>query len=161
MISLKPLIAHITNKPAGFEGLWFRKVDGAAEYARLRVEALPLPAAWVVRASDQSQSAGEHVDNLTPEFSVVIAIENVRTHAPGDTDDLLIKYRKAVYDLLRDWEIRPDVRPIKYHGGRVIEYTDGDLYWEDRYSFDELINNYLPDPAVNVGGLTQTGGALL
>lgn len=146
MISLKPLIEHLTAKPAGFDGLWFRQVAGAAEYARLRPEALPLPAAWIVRAADRVQHAGERAENVTLAFDVVIAIENVRTHAQGETDDELLKYRKAVKALLLGWEIEPHIKPIKFGGGQVLEYTDGDLYWRDRYDFEALITNYLPDP---------------
>lgn len=157
MISLKPLIQHLTNKPTGFVSQWFRQVSGASEYASIRPDALPLPAAWVVRNADKARSLGEREDNVTPEFDVVIAIENKRSHEPGDTDDLLLTYRKAVYALLRGWEISADVRPIKYLGGRVIEYTDGDLYWADRYSFDAVITNYLPDPG-QFDSLNNTGG---
>jgi len=146
VISLKPLIEHLTAKPAGFDGLWFRQVAGAAEYARLRPEALPLPACWIVRAADKVQHAGERAENVTLAFDVVIAIENVRTHAQGETDDVLLKYRQAVKTLLLGWEIEPDIKPLKFGGGQVLEYTDGDLYWRDRYDFDALITNYLPDP---------------
>lgn len=146
MISLKPLIEHLTPKPAGFDGLWFRQVAGAAEYARLRPEALPLPACWIVRAADKVQHAGERAENVTLAFDVVIAIENARTHVQGDTDDELLKYRKAVKALLLGWEIEPDIKPIQFGGGQVLEYTDGDLYWRDRYEFEALITNYLPDP---------------
>lgn len=160
MISLKPLIQHLTPKPAGFDGQWFRQVAGAAEYARIRPESLPLPAAWVVRSADKSRHAGERAENVTLSFDVVIAIENARTHEHGDTDDLLLKYRLDVKKLLLGWEIQPDVRPINFEGGRVIEYTDGDLYWADRYSFDALITNYLPDPNL-FESLTNTGGTVL
>jgi hypothetical protein len=160
MISLTPVIKLLTVKPVGFEGLWFRKVDGAAEYARLRVDALPLPAAWVVRDADKSESAGERTDNMTPSFDVVIAIENVRMHEPGGTDDELLKYRRAVYKLLRGNTVVPDTLPIKFHGGHVIEYTDGDLYWADRYSFGGVIDNYLPAPTAQFVSLNNTGGKL-
>lgn len=146
MISLKPLLDHLAPKPAGFDGLWFRQVAGAAEFARLRPESLPLPAAWIVRAADKVQHAGERTENVTLSFDVVIAIENARTHAQGETDDVLLKYRRAVKALLLGWEMAPDVRPLKFDGGQVLEYTDGDLYWRDRYSFSALITNYLPDP---------------
>lgn len=146
MISLTPLIEHLEPKPSAFERLWFRQVAGAAEYARLRPEALPLPAAWIVRAADQVKHAGERAEDCTFAFDVVIAIENVRTHVPGETDDVLLLYRRAVKERLLGWEIEPDVKPIKFMGGQVLEYTDGDLYWRDRYSFDALITNYLPDP---------------
>lgn len=146
MISLKPLIAHLTPEPAGFSGLWFRQVAGASEYASIHPEALPLPACWVVRNADKSQHAGVNAENMTLSFDVVIAIENARGHEPGDTDDMLLQYRLAVKNLLLGWEIEPDVGPMNFEGGRVVEYTDGDLYWADRYSLQALITNYLPDP---------------
>lgn len=146
MISLKPLVDHLTHKPAGFDGQWFRQVAGAAEFARIRPEALPLPAAWVVRAADKVRHAGERAEDVTLAFDVVIAIENARTHAQGETDDVLLKYRLAVKALLLGWEIAPGMRPLQFSGGQVLEYTDGDLYWRDRYDFQALITNYLPDP---------------
>jgi hypothetical protein len=159
VISLKPVIKLLTNKPEGFSGLWFRQVAGAAEYARIKPDALPLPAAWVVRAGDRVTHAGERTEDVKLAFDVVIAIENVRSHAAGDTDDLLLVYRKAVKDLLLGWEIEAGVTtltPLKFEGGQVLEYTDGDLYWRDRYVFDALITNYLPDPPA-YGGLDNTG----
>lgn len=161
MISLKPVITLLTNKPALFNEAWFRQVAGAAEYAQIRPDALPLPAAWVVRSADKAESIGEREDEITPSFDVVIAIENARTHEPGDTDELLLKYRLAVYRALRGNQVVPDTEPVKFHGGRVIEYTDGDLYWADRYSFGGVIDNYLPNPAANFDSLNNTGGKLL
>jgi len=126
--------------------MWFRQVSGAAEYARCRVEALPLPACWIVRTADKVRHAGERAEDMTLAFDVVIAIANARTHAKGDTDDMLLLYRRAVKNLLLGWEMASDLKPIKFDGGRVLEYTDADLYWADRYSFEALITNYLPDP---------------
>lgn len=160
MISLKPVITLLTNKPGTFDGVWFRRVAGAAEYAQIRPEALPLPAAWVVRSADKGQSIGERLDEITPSFDVVIAIENARTHEPGETDEQLLKYRWAVYRALRGNQVVPDTEPVKFHGGRVIEYTDGDLYWADRYSFGGVIDNYLPDPAAQFLEVNNTGGSL-
>lgn len=159
MISLKPLIDHLTTKPADFDGVWFRQVAGAAEFARVRPEALPLPAAWVVRAADKVRHAGERAEDVTLAFDVVIAIENARTHAQGETDDVLLKYRVAVKNLLLGWEIAPGTRPLKFVGGQVLEYTDGDMYWRDRYDFNALITNYLPDPPV-FDRLNNTGEKL-
>ena len=156
MISLTPLIKHLEPKPAGFAGRWFRKVGGAAEFAQIRVENLPLPAAWIVRAADKVSHAGERAEDVTLAFDVVIAIENVRSHTQGDTDDALLLYRKAVKTLLLGWQIAPGVHPIKFTGGQVLEYTAGDLYWRDRYQFDALITNYLPDPPA-YGDLKFTG----
>lgn len=156
MISLAPLIAHLTPKPDGFDGVWFRQVAGAAEFARLRPEALPLPAAWIVRAADKVQHAGERAEDVTLAFDVVIAIENARTHALAETDDTLLKYRQAVKALLLGWQLEADENPIQFAGGQVLEYTDGDLYWRDRYEFAALITNYLPDPPA-FDRLTYTG----
>jgi hypothetical protein len=146
MISLTPVITLLRPKPAHFSGIWFRKVAGAAEFAQVRPEALPLPACWVIRAADSVRHAGERAENVTLAFDVVIAIANARSHKPGDADDKLLVYRHAVKTLLLGWEVEPNVRPLKFNGGRVLEYTDGDLYWADRYVFDALITNYLPDP---------------
>jgi hypothetical protein len=83
---------------------------------------------------------------VTLAFDVVIAIENARQHDDNDTDDALLAYRRAVKDRLLGWEIEPGVQPLNFDGGQVLEYTAGDLYWRDRYDFEALITNYLPDP---------------
>lgn len=155
MISIKPLIKHLTPKPAQFHGVWFRQVGGAAEFAAIRPNSLPLPACWIVRAADNVKHAGERAEDVKLAFDAVIAIENVRALAPGDADDELLKYRRAVYELLLGWEIEPDVKPINFDGGQVIEYTAGDLFWRDRYSFGALITNYLPDPEPVFSGITH------
>ncbi|MCQ8103248.1 hypothetical protein NP590_03940 [Methylomonas sp. SURF-2] len=148
MISLTPLIQLLSAKPAGFAHAWFRDVAGAAEFAQVRVEALPLPACWLVRAADKI----EDVDNegraadVGLGFDAIIAIENTRTQRAGETDDVLLAYRHAVRTLLQGWEIEPDINPIQFKGGRVLEYTQQDMYWADRYAFNALITNYLPDP---------------
>lgn len=153
MISLLPLIALLSDKPDGFRHPWFRQVGSAGSFAQIRLDALPLPAAWIMRAADRSQHAGERAENLTTAFDVVIAIENAREHFPGESDEILLQYRQAVKTLMLGWEIEPDVRPMQLGGGQIIEYTDADIYWRDRYTFDALITNYLPDPPA-YGGLT-------
>ena len=124
-----------------------------------RADALPLPAAWIVRAADKVAHAGERAENVTLGFDVVIALENAREHYPGETDDILLAYRRAVKTLLLGWQIEPDVRPIKFAGGQILEYAEADIYWRDRYVFDALITNYLPDPPA-YEALTFTGDPL-
>lgn len=159
MISLQPLIALLADKPAGFDRLWFRQVGDGGTYAKIRLDALPLPAAWIVRAADRVAHAGECAENVTFGFDVVIALENAREHYPGETDDILLAYRKAVKTLLLGWEIEPDVRPMKFAGGQIVSYDEADIYWRDRYTFDALITNYLPDPPA-YEALTFTGEQL-
>lgn len=146
MISLQPIVHRLAKAPEGFRRTWPRTVDGAAEFARTRVGNLPLPAIWVVRSSDKAQDKGERAVWAAPEFDVVIAIENAREHARGETDEILLAYRLAVFHLLEGLEAVPGQDPIKYRGGKVIEYTEGDLYWSDRYGFGGLVTNYLGDP---------------
>lgn len=156
MISLTPLINHLTPKPAGFSCVWFKQVAGAAEYAQLDVENLPLPNCWVIRAADKVTHAGERAEDVEMSFDIVIAIANARDHRPGETDDMLLMYRQAVKKLLLGWEIEADVNPIQFDGGRVLQYTNGDLFWADKYSFNALITNYLDDPEP-FDSLTRTG----
>ncbi|WP_310627497.1 hypothetical protein [Limnohabitans sp.] len=148
MLSLQPIIDRIKSaRVAGFERDWFRQVAGAAEFAKLAITtALPLPACYVVRAADPAKAVGERRDSVTVAFDVVIAVTNLRTATAGETDDALLRYRAAVYQLLRGWRINDSSTPIALEGGQVIEYTDGDLWWRDRYSLSTEINNYLPAP---------------
>ncbi len=165
MISVFPIIQRIKNgKPEGFANDWFRQVAGAAEYARLRQDALPLPAFWLVRGNDSATHFGERTENVKVAFDVVIAITNARTHTDGDTDELLVRYRVAVKDLLLGYEIQGAdgqcIRPIKFESGQVIEYTDGDIWWRDSYTFEGLVTNYLPDPKNVFTQLNHKGNSL-
>lgn len=159
MIPLKPLIELLSSKPDGFAHPWFRQVGDGGNFAKVRADALPLPAAWLVRAAEKSDHIGERAENLTLGIDVIIAIENAREHYPGETDDILLQYRLAIKTKLLGWQIETNVRPMKFGGGQIIEYTEGDIYWRDRYLFDALITNYLPDPPI-YGGLTLTGEQL-
>lgn len=146
MISLTPLIRRLQARPAGFSGQWFRAVGGGGDYASIDPDGLPLPACWVVRASDKARPLGERVEEVTPMLDLVIAVENTRASRSGEADDELLRYRLAVKDLLLGWEIEPDVRPLRWTGGSILEYTKHDIYWRDRYEFSALVTNYLPDP---------------
>lgn len=148
MLSLTPIIKLLTPKPADFSGLWFRKVGGAAEYAQARAEALPLPMCWVVRFADPASPIGEAALDVSIAFDVVIAVENMRTRDAGETDDLLLRYRQAVQKLLLGASVPGAIKPINSKGGQMIDYTNQDLYYRDRYQLDAVITNYLPDPAI-------------
>jgi hypothetical protein len=159
VISLSPIIALLKPAPLGFERDWLREVGGAAEFSRIaKGNTLPLPAAWVVRAADSVTPAGERAEDVTLAFDVVIAITNERMASAGTTDDELLRYRHAVHKLLLGYELpdangcnAPVLRPIQFAGGAVIEYTEGDLWWADRYRFNAHLTNYLPDPAPFAG----------
>ena len=154
MLSLKPLIALLTPKPPGFEGHWFRKVGGAAEYAQARTEALPLPMAWVIRFADPANPIGNGVADVDIAFDVVIAIENVRTKDSGETDDALLRYRDAVNQLLLGFQLDGALRPVSYKGGQMVDYTTSDLYYRDRYHMAMMLDSYLPDPIPNSQPIT-------
>lgn len=151
MISLTPVVELLRPVPAGFPRNWFRAVGGGCEYAAIRPDALPLPAAWVVRASDKGIPVGERAARTDAGFDVVIAIQNLRLTDPRQMDDELLIYRRAVFSVLCGYELDPELQPIKWLGGKVLEYTDGDVYWADRYEFQALYTNYLPDPPAFAG----------
>ncbi len=159
MISLAPILEVLRTAPDGFAHPWFRQVGGAAEYAQIRPDALPLPAAWVVRAADRVTHAGEGMEDAQMAFDVVIAIANARYQEGVGTDEILLDYRRAVKDRLLAWQMEPELTPLKWAGGTVLEYTDGDLYWRDRYEFRALVTNFKPDPD-GFGQLFRMGGSL-
>nr|VFK23164.1 MAG: hypothetical protein BECKLPF1236B_GA0070989_13432 [Candidatus Kentron sp. LPFa] len=152
MISLSPVLARLREKPAGFPRQWFRGVEGAAEISEISRKNLPrLPACWVVRTSDRPRHKGERLDAVTFIFDVVLAVDNQRVHGRGETDDLLLEYRQAVRGRLLGWVAAADAEPLRWTGGRALEYVGGALYWADRYEFEMLIENYLPDPTAYAG----------
>ncbi|MDT4328539.1 phage tail terminator protein [Methylomonas sp. MS20] len=148
MISLTPVLDTLRTAPAAFAHAWFRDFGLAAEYAQIDPDRLPLPALWLVRAADKSDEldAEARAANITLGFDAIVAIENIRTQRAGETDDVLLAYRHAVREKLQGFEIEPDVYPIRFKGGKVLEYTKEDIYWADRYEFSALITNYLLDP---------------
>lgn len=155
MISLAPILAALRQKPAGFTGQWFRQVDTAARYAQIPADALPLPAAWVVREADRPRQAGEQAEDTAIRFAVVIGILN-STRPGEDGDEEMLRYRRAVFAALEGALVAADTGPIQWDGGQILDYTAGDLYWRDSYTLDALLTNYLPDPPQNFGGLNYT-----
>ncbi|TPQ28948.1 hypothetical protein [Methylomonas koyamae] len=162
MISLTPVLEHLRTKPAAFPHAWFRDYGLAAEYAQIDLDRLPLPALWLVRGPDKADAADNEgrAENIGLAFDAVIAIENIRTQRAGETDDVLLAYRHAVRKLLQGWDIETDVKPIRFKGGKPLEYTAQDIYWADRYEFSALITNYLPDPGA-YDSLVYTGAPAL
>lgn len=151
MISLDPLLDLLAPKPATFPHTWLREVKGAAEYAQIRPSALPLPAAWLVRAAERSTTEGERLDDVNIVFDVVIGIGNAREHRDrAETDNQMLAYRQEIYRRLRglEFEYTPGKRtePIRFGGGRILQLTDSDMYWADRYEFSVPVSNYLPNP---------------
>ncbi len=154
MISLTPVIDALRlARPALPSGLvWFRQVEGGAAFARVAdLPSVPLPGCWVVRTGDASMPDGERVSVTTVSFDVVMGVTNHRMATAGDSDDVLLAYRRAVLDVLQEWEFDPSqhmrqLRPLERTGGQAIEYSAGDLWWKDTYRFTARIDNFLPDP---------------
>lgn len=158
MISLEPIRQHVATKPQGFDGQWLRSVSGAASFARLgERKHIQGPQGWVIAAADQVQHLGAREEYTTFLFDVVLSVTTIHARSAAD-DDELIRYRRAIKNKLLGYvffspEIDCQVEPIKWHGGAVVEYTDVDLFWRDRYSFRALITNYSPLPTGDFAGI--------
>lgn len=153
MLSLAPIIEQLRVAPVGRASLpaalpWLRSVEGAAAFARLPEQVqVPLPAAWVVRTADGSTPAGERRSVVLVRFDVVLAITNHRIASAGDSDDVLLAYRRAVLLELQELTGLPGQQSaVERKAGTVIEYAAGDLWWRDSYEVLAEATNYLPDP---------------
>ena len=146
MISLKPLIALLSQKPADFNGIWFRRVGTSEDMAQIRPEALPLPACWIIRKSEKARHAGLREEIVTFMLDIIIGVENARSHEPGETDEMLLQLRMAVNRLLLGKKPMGEHEEINYEGGESAGITERDTYWKDTYSFKALITNYESDP---------------
>jgi hypothetical protein len=158
--NLSPVRALLTQAPAGFDGFWFRQVAGAGEYARVKLDAIPAPAAYVVRTAEPAKPMGERLAQSTVKFSVVIVLENTRTDRTASTDDALLAYRDAVATKLLGWLPSPEAEPLRYVGGALLELTENVIYWNDHYELPHIVNNWLPDPAVQFETLEQNSRPL-
>lgn len=149
MISLAPVIERLRlARPQLAGGLpWFRQVEGAAAFARLSaLPQVPLPGCWVVRTADPSAPAGERRSVTRVQFDVVIGVTNHRIASAGDSDDVLLSYRRAVLTELQELTLPGQTDSIERTAGAAIEYTEGDLWWRDTYMCPVETTNYLPDP---------------
>lgn len=167
MLSLKPLIQLLKNPPDGWSAArpWFREVGGMGEYGKLNIGgderlSVPAPAAFVIRSRETSKPMGERISDTGIHIDVPILIENARSHYAGETDDLLLAYRKGVCQLLEGWYLEPDMQPLRYVGGALMDVADGYVLWADRYQFGAVLTNYLPDPEDGFDGIQDTGGFL-
>lgn len=151
----------LAAKPADFvAGVWFRQVAGAAEYARVKLDAVPAPAAYVVRTADAAQTRGERLALDTVSFSVVLVIENTRTDRTASADETLLAYRNAVATKLMGWRPSEEADAVRYVGGALLELNENVIYWNDNYALPHELENWLPDPSLQFEALTQTSGAL-
>lgn len=153
MLSLTPVIQRLGEAPIGRASLpaglpWFRQVEGAAAFARIsQLPQVPLPGCWVVRTADSSTPAGERRGLVRVAFDVVIGVTNHRVASAGDSDDVLLAYRRAVLAELQELTGLPgQMDPVERKSGSAIEYTEGDLWWRDQYECLVEMTNYLPDP---------------
>lgn len=157
MISLNPVIDILTPKPDGFDGIWFRRVDGVAEGEQIKTEAMPMPACWIRRESEKSEHAGDYAELVTVVFNVVIGIDCHRQHKESNAaDETMLAYRKAVKTRLLgfDWP-NTDADRVNYTGGKLLAHGNGYQYWMDTYTARALITNYKPDPSVETGELER------
>ena len=159
MISLRPVVDRLTPKPTAFNGLWFKAVGGAAEYAQVMAEKLPLPRAWIVRYHEKAVPAGVGMADDQVFYDVVFGIDNIRNLSDFENDEKLLAYRRAVNGLLLGWQMPGALNPTKFWGGGVIDYSAGVVFWFDRYSADAQLMNFPadPDPMIDDLTLDRTG----
>lgn len=153
MISLEPIRAYLAAKPQGFDGQWLRSVSGASSLAKLgERRGIQGPQSWIVAAQEQVQHLSAREELATFMFDVVLSVTTIHAKSAGDDDELL-RYRRAIKAMLLGFrffspEVDGDVQALRWHGGQVVEYTDVDLLWRDRYSFSAVLSNYSPLPEV-------------
>lgn len=146
MISIQPIIERVSKKPLDFEDIWFKGVGGTAAYASINPHKIPAPYCWLVNADNPAKPLGRLESEGILTFSAVVSVSNVRTHEAGDTDEMLLQYRNAIYKLLQGFKTEHLSSGLSWRGGRTLQNSNTELVYADKYQAPFVITNYLPDP---------------
>ncbi len=118
-------------------------VDGAAELAAIQAaRRVGTPYAWVIPVGEQAGGSAllsAVSQRVVERVGVVIAVANRRDARGEAAHNTLRAVRRAIKDTLIGWLPDPAEEAVTYSRGRLLDYNDHVLWWQDEYlgAFDE------------------------
>lgn len=119
-----------------------KKVGGAVdvpatEEAVARLAKEKLPAAYILPLADRAGAnvtGTEIVEQMVEcRYGVLLAISNLRDPRGEQAQADLRAVRQAIMDALLGWAPAADYDPCEYAQGRLMQFSDQVLWWQDDY----------------------------
>jgi hypothetical protein len=113
------------------------RVFGAAALAVADPESIVTPCAFVVPISEQAQANntfGGHSQAITATFGIVICVTNFNDTAGEAANEELELVRQEIRIALCAWQPDWAALPIDFNSGRIVDYDDLTLRWNDIFS---------------------------
>lgn len=115
-----------------------RLVEGAANLPVLQDSGpRAMPAAYVVPLAESAArdafGAGASSQQITTRLGVIYAVANRRDVRGEAAQSDLRGLRDSAHAALVGWPPSPDDSPLEYQAGRLLQLTDGVLWWQDDF----------------------------
>jgi hypothetical protein len=139
-VNLAPVIQRLTD-----ECPFLKLVGGAAQFERALQGLTAIPAAFVLPARDRgtdSPFANQIVEQeVSSEFSIVLAARNLADDEGAAAVDELERIRAPVRDALLNWQPDDDYAGLEFRSGELLAFANGVLWWGDVYATAYLIRS--------------------
>lgn len=141
MSLIDEVIAHLKTSVAAL-----KKVAGAVDFASAGMDLKTnLPAAYVLplaEKADPNQLADGVLQKVGARFGVVIAVSNLRDARGEQAHSGLDPLRSAVIAALLGWAPSDAHDPVEFVSGRILNFADGVLWWQDEFTTAYLLRNF-------------------
>jgi hypothetical protein len=129
-LNLAPIIQRLTEKVTA------NQIGGAARYAVTTTDTKAVPALFVIPLADSAGAnkwANGVAQKVKSTFGVVIGARNLKDEKGAAAQSALGGLREAVLASLLGWCPDGCSMAITYNSGRLIDFTDGIVWWQDDF----------------------------
>jgi hypothetical protein len=123
-----------------------KEVGGAVDFAAaIESGVKQTPAAFVVELADRparnSLATSAMSQSNESRFGVIFAVQNLRDARGEQARADLRTLRLAVLTALLNWQPDPDFDPCEYGGGRLLQFANLVLWWQDDFITGALLRS--------------------
>jgi hypothetical protein len=129
-LNLAPIIQRLTEKVEA------KQIGGAAKYASATTDTKAVPALFVIPLADNAgpnKWANGVEQKVKTTFGVIIGTRDLSDGKGAAAQDELGALRKSVLDALLGWCPDGCSNAITYNGGRLIDFINGIVWWQDDF----------------------------
>jgi hypothetical protein len=124
----------------------FRAVGGSANLdAAMRTQQLPPNSAYVLpdkeSGGENSIASGGYSQNAKIKFAVLIIARNVADARAASAHGDLRLLRAAAFNALANWVPPWASLPIEWDSGALADVRPGEMWWEDLYRTELILEN--------------------
>ena len=133
-MDLSPILTRLKEQTAGF-----LKIGALADLAAADGSLVVPPAAFVMPMGE-TPSPDLTIDappqqTVTVTFAIILVLASRRDSSGEKALADLQAWRDQIKDSLYGWEMSPSMHdPMLFHGGQLLRFDDGLLWWSDEFS---------------------------